>query len=195
MKSLFEISQEYKGRIEASSTLMDALRTYAKHKVGNCDDTLHHLGSGRSNTHYRLGELESGLWVATRENHVFLRGNSQKNIAENYAQTAEWYRSQGKRTTSLIVGVRLHLTPVEYYQVPGFREDLEDEDRYALIVEDFTKGGSPDADFRPGISEDIGGTLNGERVMYDFDDDISKPVKYLFMHDKSIIHINPKNGK
>src|SRR3989338_7252876 len=116
MKSLFEISQEYKGKIEASHTLMDALKTYAKYQVDGWENPLHHLGSGRSNTHYRLGELESGLWVATRENHTFHEGNYQKNIAENYARMVEWQRSRGERTTSFCVGVRIHLTPAEYYQ-------------------------------------------------------------------------------
>lgn len=195
MKSLFKISQEYKGKIEASSVLMDALKNYARCRAYNLMNPLHNLGSGRSNAHYRLGELESGLWVATREKHILFKGNPRKNIPENYAQTAEQYHSQGERTTSLCVGVRIHLTPTKYYQIPGFREDLEDEDKYALIIEDFTKGGSPDSDFRPGGSGNIGGTLNGQRVVYDFDDNYSKPAEYRFMQDSAVIHLNPKNGK
>lgn len=194
MKTLFEISQDYKVKIEASSVLMDALKTYARCRVNNSRNPLHNLGSGSSNAHYRLGELESGLWIATREKHILSTGNPRKNIPENYAQTAEQYHSQGKRTTSLCVGVRIHLTPTKYYQSPGFKEDLEDEDKYALIVEDFTKGGSPDSDFIPGGSGNIGGTLNGQRVVYDFDDNSSKPAEYRFMQDQAVIHIYP-NGK
>ncbi|MDO8643025.1 MAG: hypothetical protein Q7R76_05620 [Candidatus Woesearchaeota archaeon] len=173
MGDIYQASQELKPRIESARTIMDALRDYSVNGAGEC--SLESLGSGLSNTHFRLGELESGLWLATRENFILEDCSMQRVVAEMYARHLEYAHKEGKRTSRVCLAVKVPSVDID--EIP---------DRYFLIVEDFTHGGT--ARFIPGQRGEEYGMLNGERVYYDFPDDI-QPVEFRFTDDRSVLHM------
>ena len=170
MGDIYTVSQAYKPKIESSPDLMRVLIQYCHEP-----HSLHFLGEGISNIHYRVGQLESGLWLATRENIIFLDNPLQRIVAENYSNSLEVYSQRGNRTSRISIGVKYHSNNPERY-----------EDRYFLILEDFTQGGR--TSFEPGKSEQEFGMIKGEKVYYDFDDSTYE-VGFKFMSDSSIIHI------
>ena len=170
---VYNLSQRVKTEIEQSSELMGSLRVY----VDECEDyagPLTHLGTGTSNKHFRLGQLSTGLWLATRENVIMEEGNWQRFICENYGGRLDSLVREGKRTSSVCIGVVVH------------PPDEDFDPRYFLILDDFTRGGS--SDFQPAPSEREWGTLDGKRIYYDFNDLFHKTtLKY--MADESMIHL------
>jgi len=179
MGKFFDTSQQYKARIEQSSDLMQALKTYAGYPADDWEHPMQHLGHGISNTHYRIGQLESGLFVASRENTIFKDGRLQKEITEEYAQDLEKANESGKFTSRFGIGVQVHVNDPEGYF----------GDRYLLLVEDFTQGGI--VDFVPGRKADETGTLDGRVVHYDFDQTLHRrKLADKYMHDDAMIHIH-----
>ena len=173
MGRVYQFSQELKPRIELSVTLMDALRNYSGSHPYDC--TLYPLGAGNTNVHFRLGQLESGLWLATRENLTFEDSPLQRIVTENYARQLEFNNERGRTTSRICLGVKVPSPDLEVV-----------EDRYFIIVEDFTQGGN--ADFRPGHGGQDCGTVNGEIVYYDFPDQVHQ-VDFKFMDDSSVIQV------
>lgn len=122
MNDYFESSQQVRREIERSP-LLEIIRN---HIVGDKKAPI--LDSGTSNSIYRIGQLESGLWVALRERTDGHRdmGNSRKMLLslrlESYARRAEALYEQGKKVTRFCVGV-------------------SSGDAAALLLEDLTEGG------------------------------------------------------
>jgi hypothetical protein len=174
MESIYDEAQGFKAQVEASNEVMGALRTYARYDPFSCP--LPSLGSGTSNDHCRLGQLESGLWLATRENVIFPEGIVQRWVSEGYAQQLQRRRNSGGKTPRVCLGVHAH-NPSD-----------GGEDRHFLIVEDLGANGT--AEFLPGGSEQQWGTVNGEEVFYDFPDEIREPEEYLLMLEELMVHVD-----
>ena len=94
IQDFFAISQEYKKRIESGENgILDTIKLYSSFQIDDFTIPMYCLGSGTSNIHYRLGELESGLFLATRE-LVKFEGKFQKACAERYAKEWEKHASR-----------------------------------------------------------------------------------------------------
>ena len=65
--SYFTRSQQVKAELERTPRLLDAIREHFRERC------LEEMGEGRGNNMYRVGQLDSGLWVALRENKAFSR--------------------------------------------------------------------------------------------------------------------------
>jgi hypothetical protein len=175
MTHLYRFSQELKPRIELSSVLMGALHNHSS--LHPYDSPLKKIGAGSRHMHFRLGQTESGLWLALRENIQFEDSPMQKIIAENYARQMELYSQEGKRTSQFCIGVKVSSHNLE-----------ELSDRYFLILEDFTQNDK--SDFLPGGSGEEWGMMGGGKVYYDFPDQINK-VDFRFLDESCVIHIKP----
>ena len=90
---------------------------------------------------------------------------------------AENYYANEYLTTKFLVGVKIHA-----------KDPDEDSDRYFLLTEDFTNGGT--ADFRPGALGESTGRLEGKLIYYDFEEDFRGTKGFRFFDDKAIIHIH-----
>ncbi len=180
MVQIYDVSQQYKARIEQSPKLMGALKLYAQFQPDDWEHPMEQLGQrGWSNVHYRLGQLDSGLFIATREHLKIHDGQVQRMLMEHYARNLESAYNSDKTTSKLVIGSRIHV---------GNPED--DSDRYFLLLEDFMKGGQ--TDFKPGRLGEISGTIDGKVVAYDFTEDGSGfRGEFKFMHDDAMIHIRP----
>lgn len=158
---------------------------YVLRKIVEQDgDTLEQtfIGAGNYNRHYRIGRLDSGLWVAIREydggDISPIYGNQTLNTYETYATNAEIYYRARIRASKFCVGVL-----------------AEDIDYAVLLVEDFTDGGkfkviSPEGSsvmFREkdDKSENIAGDLDNTLLTF--------PDGYIYMNkDACILHTSLK---
>lgn len=131
----FIFSQQIRREIEDNSGLMEIIRN---HMSG--DESAPYIDEGRNNRVYRIGQLDSGLWIALREpkndaqdfqndaqDFRFRYGGNDLLLYalvqyESFAQTAEAMTSKGKRVSRFSVGVVMHNTAA------------------ALLVEDLTEG-------------------------------------------------------
>ena len=160
------------------------------------------LGSGTRSIHYRLGQLESGLFLALRTikdrdgNYPSIGDFNRKHL-EKYAQECEKYANSGRLTSPFIVGARIHLSealakmihaPLVYTYYPNH------DDLYFLIVQDFTDGGS-NGRFIPADSGLKSGEYKGRDIYYDFDDfcpfDCEED-QHKFMSEDAMVHIHLK---
>ena len=170
---IFEESQSLKSIIEMSENIMGNLRIYAQSGISDCG--LPYLG-GRNNIHYRIGKLESGLWIASRENLIFSDGTLQRIVAEHYTLDLECSSDYGRKTPSMCIGVRAHIGDAE-----------NDEDRFFLLLEDLTKGG--EKNIKPAGPGEEYGFVDADKVYYDFDDREDLVREFKFMADKAMIHL------
>lgn len=170
---LVEDSQLVRKAIEGSEQIMGNLRIYSESDLYVCK--LPVIGAGTANVLYRVGRLDSGLWVATRENIIFPDGELQRNVGENYARRLEFILAQGDTASRFCVGLRMDI---------GVPEN--EDDRYVLLLEDLTEGGSktitpePDTEF---------GWRDGKKVYFDFRDDCRLFDEPKFMRDELMMHI------
>ena len=121
MTEYFKLSQKIKSEIENSDELISALK---KHMSG--ESLLEQIGQGTANVHYRLGQIESGYWITTREMRLptYMRTSGPVLSGyESYALRAESYAEKGLIVPNFSVGVFLNRNAI-------------------LLVEDLTLGGS-----------------------------------------------------
>ena len=119
MSEYFAFSQRVKEKIMADAAMMDVIRKHMDGKYAPFID------GGTSNNHYRIGRLESGLWVAIRQRLDSEKiGTSQTclSLYESYCRTAEDLATSRKRVTRFCIGV---------VKPPNA----------ALLIEDLTEGG------------------------------------------------------
>jgi hypothetical protein len=156
-----------------SSDLIDRIYDYVKNP-----DSLDYLGSGTANKHYRLGQTQEGLWLATRELTLAVFGDNQRAIVEDYCENLNYKRTElGLRISKTCLPVR---TPH-----PSSNPGLA---KYFLIVEDFTRGGT--SDFKPAPLGEMCGTLDGEDIYYDFDNiNPPKPEKFIYTSKGNILEL------
>ena len=127
MSNYFDLSQQVRKEIEQNPQLMDVLRKIAEQDGDTLEQTF--VGAGNYNRHYRIGMLDSGLWVVVREYmggdiSTILDRKHTLNTYETYATMAGDYYEIRIRASKFCVGVL-----------------AEDIDYAALLVEDFTEGG------------------------------------------------------
>lgn len=136
MPDYFEHSQEVRKQIEASSKLMTILRNHFTGKK-----SAEQMSGGQNNNIYRIGQLDSRLWLAMRRNILAGREGitSIEVLAgyETYANNAEYHLSHNERATQFCVGVAKIKERIRGPR--GFSGFLGD---VALLVEDFTEGGA-----------------------------------------------------
>lgn len=185
IQDFFAMSQVYKKRIETGENgILDTIKLYSSFQIDDFTIPLYCLGSGTSNIHYRLGELESGLFLATRE-LVKSEGKFQKACAERYAKEWEKHANRGNLVSKLLIGVKIHVSQDAILE--GF------QDRYFFIVQDFTDGGNNE-EFIPASSGREYGDYKNKDIYYDFDEFglgyNSGEENYKFMNDNAMVHIN-----
>lgn len=179
----FERYQEMKPQIERDEAIMRNLKMYAF----NENSSLVHLGRypDTTNTHYRIGKV-GDLWLATREILQFAP-ELQKECCETYIDMLLHqdrllpYDGSGGRVSRIVGGVKA---------IAANRRGATDTiDRYFLLVEDLTAGGT--ADFLPGIKKDVWfGTVNGKIVFYDFPEYTkSNPEPFKYMTEENMIKL------
>jgi hypothetical protein len=120
MSEYFDISQQIRSEIESNKGLTDKLNRHMSRV-----EFAEFIGEGTANAHYRMGRLESGLWLAARQRkcQYYLRASDTLlSIHESYAETAEEYWEEGKL--------------VSKFCVAAFKEN-----NAVLLVEDLTEGG------------------------------------------------------
>ncbi len=160
--NFFEYSQKIKREIEASPEIMKNLERYSLEKnvfLGNSKiGGLDFLGCGLKNTHHRLGRLESGLWVATREIGGIegKHGLLQKPQVEKYLMEINSAANSGVETPKFCIGVQV------------LRSQDEDENRYFVLIQDLTCGDN--YNFESGSSGEISGKIDNKQIFYDFDE-------------------------
>lgn len=164
----FEYFQELKPEMVKNESFMDSLRTYAftdrLRLIEN--DKVTPLGAGRNNIHFRIGQVRN-VWLATREyiGTVIESPEDPLQHCENYIDAVVRAYEEGKRVPIVCGGVRAEYGCVE---------------RYFLVLEDLTQGGT--ANFQPAPkSGGISGLLNDKIVFHDFDTEspFHPPTKYM----------------
>ncbi len=180
-------SQEVRRLILTSEPIMKTLR---EHLRGHKADF---IGGGSCHKHYRIGMLESGLWVASRESfstkqivranqHGFkitfgLRNfNEEVEKLEEFCQKAQSEYEQGTYiVTSFCVGVRYK---------------SEKQWRGLLLLEDLTQGGNVHI-----TSEGDNGTIEGakKRVLFDLSMDkfMDPTPKIVSQFIEKIVYFDP----
>ena len=197
MESFFDLSQKYKNEIENSPKILGALALYTNSMdsrtladiIDNNQDyhrakkiPLPHLGTGTTNTHFQLGKLESGAWIATRERHWYTIYNL-RDVLENYSQEIAACADEGGLTSKFCVGVKVH--DQRKKTAPANMK----KERLLLLIEDLTRGYS--SDFHPAGYKEHFGTLDGRKVFHDPFDNFDKVEIYQFMSDESMTHLSP----
>ena len=175
--SPFELYQQMKPQIYRDEAVMANLKTYAFNQNTN----LAHLGSGTTNTHYRVGRVGE-IWLATREYfHIIGDPEYQKDCCETYIRRLLSNRMQGRDVPRIVGGVRAVAAHI--------RNETDTIDRYFLLVEDLTAGGS--ADFSPGTKGSWFGKVKGRGlVFYDFPEYTeSSPDFFKYMTEEDMIKL------
>lgn len=165
MSQYFEYSQKIRKEIEGNKIIMNKIEDYIHGK-----ENLEFIGSGTINSHYRVGELESGLWVAIRdlkfENHL-KKARNLLSIPESYALTAEKYFLEGKKVSKFSIG--------------AFSSD-----NIILLIEDLTNGGK--RKIKHDQSEIFGFYQdNNEEVYLDLEQSFPFYEKFLYMNKENSI--------
>ncbi|MDO8656382.1 MAG: hypothetical protein Q7K45_04030 [Nanoarchaeota archaeon] len=162
----FQSFLELKTKIYHHEEFMDSLMTYVFTDRLLLPETqkVTHLGAGRNNIHFRIGKVDT-IWLATREyvNAIEIADHMQH--CENYIAAAVRNYQKGKRVP-LVCG--------------AVKAISRNRERYFLLLEDLTHGGT--ADFQPAPrSGGVSGVLHGVNVFYDFDTDepFHPPLHYL----------------
>ncbi len=70
----FARSQAVKAELESTPRLVDAIRAHFQ------EPCLEKMGEGKAHKMYRVGQLDSGLWVALRENMHFTRQADHRSL-------------------------------------------------------------------------------------------------------------------
>ena len=175
-----EIVKKYGPLIESNREVMDNIRLYSSLPVPSFEDNipLEFLGGEINHVHYKLGMLESGLHIATREN-TLVDGELQRNIYGNYARSMADLRRSGDDAVIVCCGVKIQA------------ENDENESRYFLVVEDFTEGGR----FRiEGSGKDAGhgelewSIVNGRKVYHDSQESTLSLVSPNIMEDTFLLN-------
>jgi len=130
------------------------------------------IGSGTMNSVFRMGQLESGIWVALRE----MRNSMWYGHAEPYIHAYESY-----------CGLAEHYAREEC-RVPEFCIGVSSGEATALLVEDLTAGGEREIHLP---SKSIWGTFQdtGERVYIDLDHYNTRPEEIRFMSEEARINL------
>lgn len=115
--SYLERSQAVKAEIEEDSNLVSLIRDHVQGNV-----PLEEIGRGTMNIIYRVGQTESGVWVALRENTVWGKK------PEDFAASAVLYNSYC-------------LEAEELSDSPNFCIGGTSKTKPFLLVEDVTEGG------------------------------------------------------
>lgn len=162
----FEYFQQLKPQIESDETIIRNLRLYAfgDRKV------LYHLGTGTTNTHYRIGKI-GDLWLATRE---FIWGRHdpemQKIACESYINSIISSHETGIRVPIICGGIKA--------------ESINPKtERYFLMLEDLTAGGTKEFIAKRGLA----GLVDGKEVYHDFPEDMLKEEPFEYMIDDKMI--------
>lgn len=161
----FEESQHIKEEILGSPELMSILR---KHLFLEQRAVL--IDKGRNNAHYRIGHLQSGFWVATRESLLTKQRDEDLpdggfriwfgprtlyddiERLEEFCQRAEAEYNLGRYiVTSFCVGASY---------------TLDGEEIGLILLEDLTKGGAVNICITSGSDE---GVIEGEKRRVNFD--------------------------
>jgi hypothetical protein len=150
MNEYFEICQQIKSQILQDNSIMSILIKYLNE--GELPERI--FPSGHVHAHYHIGRLESGLWIAARQNKDLIGRNDvvklfretgffPHHIAgyERYAQKAEQLHGEGHRVTRFCIG--------------AFGKK-----NIALLVEDFSAGGEYKLIHNP--EEEIAGYLEND---------------------------------
>jgi len=125
MHDYFAYSQSVRRELEGRADLTAIAKRRLEIDIGR-DKEPEIIGSGDSNIVYRIGRLDSGLWVALRA-RLFPHEMAQDLVQDRYeffCQRAEAYHNQGRRPPSFCVGV------------VGRHES-----EIGILLEDFTEGG------------------------------------------------------
>lgn len=152
----FAYFQHLKPAIEAETQTMQNLRTYGFGDPYHIQHlkTLDFLGKGRNNMHFRIVKV-GDVWLATREDLSDFYWESDRSVCECYIRQAVQAHKQGHKVPRLCGSVIAHFS-------------RERGDRYFLLLEDLTRGGT--SDFVPAPrSGGVAGTLSGEPIHHDFD--------------------------
>ncbi len=103
--SYFEESQKLRREIENDRDICVKIKAFEKRGL-----ELEFMASGGRNSHYRLGQLPSGLWIALRESVGYERGEFEElgligcALYETYCQEAERFHERGKRVPLSVGG-------------------------------------------------------------------------------------------
>jgi len=176
LRALFDGFLRYKAKIEGSNEIIGMLRGYV-----SGEEELDWIGAGFQNVHYRLGRLESGLWLATREvgPAITKEGELQRIYSEDYLAKVLYSTVSGRPSLEVCLGVRVHRGG-EWF-----------DDNYFLIVEDLQRGG--EADFIPARSGRSSGFVDGMEVWYDFEWDLPRSDEesdFRYLTNENMIHVH-----
>jgi hypothetical protein len=184
MSDFFEYSQQVRREIEDSTDLMDKLRGHfaLPHAYGyNHQTPLIHMGEGRTNNVYRVGRTNSGLWVAMREREEIL---GQRESIEMFCRGINRFRERGRDTINSCIGI-----------YSKGEEDDGWDDRYTLLVPDFTENGTKEPRFLGrGDHEEESVETDNKRIIYDVDENLPPKFReqdFKFMAKDAMIHISP----
>ena len=165
MGDYFAFSQEVRREIEENNDLSARLD---KHMAEI--EKAEFIGQGKSNNHYRLGRLESGLWIAIREVRTPFYYRTLPSFLsrhESYAQKAEDYSRDGKRVTRFCVGAFKGKNAV-------------------LLIEDLTGGGAHSLHHD---NDNEFGYLEGQKVYIDLESDEVEFEEFRFMNKDVSINL------
>ncbi|MBI2138461.1 hypothetical protein HYU13_02645 [Candidatus Woesearchaeota archaeon] len=179
MIGYFEKSQEVRIEIESSPELMRILENHYSGK-----ETAQNISDGQHHIIYRIGQLSGGLWVAMRHNlYAGKDGITSKGVLsqyETYATDAEDYSSKGKRVTQFCVGVAKTEDRIETPRgFVGLRGDV------ALLVEDFTMGGTRELEVSP--SDEVWANNPRELIYVDIGSAFRELSDFQYMAEKNMI--------
>jgi len=140
----FEVSQEWRKEMESNSRILEALDD----RIESRDSDYEHIATGTAFTHFRVGHLESGICLATREplkalfpDDMIGRYPILRVFYEVYCQNAAYkVDDEGEVAPRGCIGV-----------VKG--------EKIILVVEDLTGGGEHSITHTPGLGY---GYLDGD---------------------------------
>ena len=167
MTQYFDFSQQLKKEIEEHEAFMQIID---RHMSG---DHAEWLNGGNMNTIFRVGQIESGLWLAIRQQRGaedYGISRDCMNLYETYARKAEEYSKRGRLVVKFCVGVVKELST-------------------ALLVEDLTNGGT--RILEPPMWGEEYGFYHGskERVYVDLDNEKQTFAEFKYMHQNNMIKI------
>ena len=135
--AFFDYSQQIKEEVEEH--LLDTLRKKISREVRT-----DHLGRGTSFTHYRVGQLPSGLWVATRRP---LHNLGTEDLEKQCLNAEKW-------------------DPKKSYVTSRFAVGVVNSESCFMLVEDLTNGGSLEIEY---VGANSSPRSDGKTVLFDFD--------------------------
>lgn len=147
----FEYFMALKPRIEHSPDIMSKLELYLHPQRSTliAEGVLENAGYGLNHRHVRIGKIDD-VWLATREFYTGLDSFDTRYEGEYYIESLVRHHENRDLTAAVCGGVYVRR-----------------QDRYFLIVEDLTRGGT--SDFKPGLKGKPFGLLDGKKVWHDMD--------------------------